>query len=273
LETAVASAPESIPLREELADAYRAAGRPVDEMTQLQALAVRDKDVSRQLTIARAEARGGQFAGALGTLRAALGGQPNDSRLLLAIGRVYLARAERNGDDPESVSRAIEVIEHALGGSAPRSEGLALYGRALFLSGDAGGAERILRDAVATSPVETEAFGYLADAAERLGHHIVARDALFNLDALQGDTVAAEVRAGRAARIGTLSLRAGEAAAAADHLTRAVKLGHDTPLTLGELAHARWLTGDAEGARELLAKALAADPRDPQLQRIARLVR
>ena len=41
------------------------------------------------------------------------------------------------------------------------------YGRALSLSGDLAGAERILREAVATSPVDLEAFEYLADAAER----------------------------------------------------------------------------------------------------------
>lgn len=273
LEAAVSLAPDSIPVREELAEVYAQTGRGVDEMTQLHALASRDKDVGRQLMIAKAEARGGQLAGALGTLRTALEAHPNDSRVLLAIGRVYIARAERNGGDLDSVTRAIEVIERALGGTAPRSEGLALYGRALYLSGDVESAERLLRDAVATSPVETEAFGYLADAAERLGHDVVARDALLNLDALQGDTVTAALRATRAARIGELSLRAGEPVLAADYLTRAIKLGHENALTLGHLAHARWLTGDAAGARELLAKALSADPRDPQLQRIARTVR
>ena len=73
-----------------------------------------------------------------------------------------------------------------------------LYGRALFLSGKEPEAERILSEAVATSPVSTEAFGFLADAAERLGHTGVARDALVNLDVLEGDTAVAAARLDRA---------------------------------------------------------------------------
>jgi predicted Zn-dependent protease len=101
----------------------------------------------------------------------------------------------------------------------------------------------------------------------------VARDALVNYDALKGDTSTGDARAARAARIGDLSLRAGDAAAAAEFLARAVAGGHTTPLTLGLLAQARWLTGDVASARELIARALAADPRDAQLQRISRVVR
>ena len=274
LEAALAIAPDLSAAREELADAYRTAGRPVDEMAQLQALAARSAGVDRRVAIGVAEARRGQFDAALGTLSGALRTAPNDSGVLLAIGRVYLARAERNpeGDD-EAVRRALEFIERALGGTAPRSEGHALFGRALFLSGNYTEAERVLRDAVETSPVNAEAFLYLADVAERTSHDLVARDALVNYDALKGDTSTSESRAARAARIGDLSLRAGDAAAAAEFLARAVAGGHTTPLTLGLLAHARWLTGDAASARDLIARALAANPRDAQLQRIARIVR
>ena len=211
---------------------------------------------------------------ALGTLSGVLRTAPNDSGVLLAIGRVYIARAERNpeGDD-DAVRHALEVIERALGGTAPRSEGLALFGRAKFLAGSYADAERYLRDAVETSPVHAEAFLYLADVAERTSHDLVARDALVNYDALKGDTSTGEARAARAARIGDLSLRAGDAAAAVEFLARAVAGGHTTPLTLGLLAQARWLTGDVASARELIARALAADPRDAQLQRISRVVR
>ena len=274
LEGAVALAPDLVAVREELADAYHAAGRAVDEMAQLQALAARDPQVTRRLAIGEAEARRGQFDAALGTLSAALQSTPNDSRVLLAIARVYLMRAERNQDShDDAVDRAVEIIGRALGGTAPRSEGLALYGRALFLSGDYVDAERILRDAVATSPVDPEAFLFLADAAEVLSHDLVARDALRNFDVLQGDNATSEIRARRAARIGDLSLRAGDAGAAADHLSRAVSGGHSSPTTLGQLAHARWLTGDPVSARELIARALAASPHDPQLQRIAKIIK
>jgi hypothetical protein len=39
------------------------------------------------------------------------------------------------------------------------------------------------------------------------------------------------------------------------------------------LAEARWHLGDTGGARALLARAMAADPREPRLQRVARLIR
>jgi tetratricopeptide (TPR) repeat protein len=274
LEGAIALAPDLAPAREELADAYRAVGRPVDEMIQLQALAARNPNPERRVAIAEAEARRGQFETALGTLASARESAPNDSAVLLAIGRVYLARAARTpGGDEEDVRLAVEMIGRAIGGTAARSEGLALYGRATFLSGDYAEAERILREAVATTPVNSEAFLFLADAAERLSHDLVARDALINFDALQGDTSPAEVRSARAARIGDLSLRAGDASAAAEYLSRAVSAGHNSPMTLGLLAQARWLTGDQAGARELIARALAADPKDAQLQRIGRLIR
>lgn len=273
LEGAIALAPDFAPAREELADAYRSVGRPIDEMIQLQALAARNHNAERRVAIAEAEARRGQFETALGTLASAREAAPTDSAVLLAIGRVYLARAGRTAGDEEDVRLAVEVIGRAIAGTAPRSEGLALYGRAIFLSGNYAEAERILREAVATTPVNSEAFLYLADAAERMSHDLVARDALINFDALQGDTAPADVRAARAARIGDLSLRAGDAGAAAEYLSRAVSAGHSSPMTLGLLAHARWLTGDQATARELIARALAADPKDAQLQRIGRLIR
>ena len=90
------------------------------------------------------------------------------------------------------------MIGRAIAGSAPRSEGLALYGRALYVSGRHAEAERVLREAVSTSPVDPEAFEFLADAAESLRHDLLARDALMNLDVLQGDLATAETRARRA---------------------------------------------------------------------------
>lgn len=271
LESALAISPGLTAAREELADIYRSLGRPVDEMAQLQVLAKNGGSVQR-MAIGQAEARQGQLDAAIGTLNKALADSPNDPRLLLAIGRVYLARAERGGDS-ESVQRATSALQQALGGAAKRSEGLALYGRALFLGGNYPEAERILRDAVATSPVDPEAFGFFADAAERMGHDIAARDALINLDALEGDTATAAERQERARRIGGLSLDAADYRFAAQWLGRAVEANPDDPMALGLLAEARWRLGDFDEARTLLAKALAIDPRDARLQHIARLIR
>ena len=271
LQTALTIAPTLTAAREELADLYRVAGRAVDEMAQLQILA-RDGQPIRKVAIGLAEARQGQLDAAIGTLAAALDASPKDSRILIAIGRVYLLRAERS-HDPAAIERATRVLEQALGGTARRSEGLALFGRALFLSGNYAEAERILQDAVATSPVDPEAFAFLADAAERLGHDVVARDALVNLDALQGDTAAAAIRRQRAVRIGDLSVRAGEFRLAAVYLSRAVDAQPDDWLALGLLAEARWHLGDRAGARTLLDQALAGNSRDPRLLRLDRVIR
>jgi len=270
LEAALTIAPNLTAAREELADVYRAEGRPVDEMAQLQILA-RDGQTGRKIAIGQAEARQGHLDAALGTLSAALRASPQDSQVLLAIGRVYLARAERSRD-PEAILKASTSLERALGGTARRSEGLALYGRALYLSNNYVEAERILREAVATTPVDLEAFAFLADAAERLGHDVIARDALVNLDVLEGDTAPRTIRLERARRIADLSLRSGDARIAVQYLSSALDMQPDDPPTLGLMAEARWRMGDVAAARALLAKALAADPRDPRLQRIARLI-
>jgi tetratricopeptide (TPR) repeat protein len=277
LERAVQMSPSLLGAREELADLYAVEGRPQDEMRQLQALVSADPHLARRVAIAMAEARGGEFDAALRTLAAAASAPgaaasaSPDSRIHLALGRVYLMRAERTGDRT-AVVRARDALEQALGGTARRSEGLALYGRALFLSGEMAKAEQMLVEAVATSPVSPQAFAYLADAAERLGHPLDARDALVQLEALEGDTAGADVRAARLRRIGLLSLRAGDPRKALTSLTHAVDLGLVDVVTLGHLAEARWQTGDEHGARDTLDRALALAPQDPQLQRLSRQI-
>lgn len=272
LKQAVRVAPLLTPAHEELADLYRSRGQFVDEMTQLQTLATLDRRVGRQIAIAMAQSDRGQFDAALETLSEAAAAKPGDSRLALAEGRVYLAHAERTLDHASAL-RALDALEKALAGTARRSEGLALFGRALFLSGDPAAAERILREAVATSPVDPEAFAYLADAAERLSHNLEARDALLNLDMLEGDTVSATARAQTAGRIGALSLRARDPKAALHYLSEAVNAGRDDAATLGLLAQARWQTGDTHGAVEALSRALALSPHDPDLVRLSRTIR
>ncbi|MCC7008907.1 MAG: tetratricopeptide repeat protein [Acidobacteria bacterium] len=272
LEHAIRLAPPLVAAREELADLYRERGQPADEMAQLHALAALDAQVDRRLALGLARARAGEFDEALATLDAAAAEAPNDSRVWLAIGRVRLGQAE-HGHDRHAVTAALATLERALAGSARRSEGLALFGRALFLSGDTSGAERILAEAVATSPVDPEAFAFLADAAERNGHAGVARRALVDLDALDGDTVPAAVRVARARRIGALSLEAGDPRHALAALTEAANASPSDPDTLGLLARARWLTGDADGARAALREALALDAADPALRTLSRTIR
>ena len=276
LERAVQMSATLTAAREELADLYAADARPQDELRQLQALAAADPHVERRLAIAFAEARHGEFDAALRTVAAAGGSgdaaaAAQDSRIHLALGRIHLMRAERTADRMAAV-RARDLLEQALGGTARRSEGLALYGRALFLSGDIAEAERILVDATATSPVAPPAFAYLADAAERLGHARDARDALLRLDALEGDTVTAEVRAARLRRTGLLSLRCGDPRAAARALAQAIDAGMTDADTMRHLVQARWEAGDVDGAREALQRALINAPNHSELRRWNRIV-
>jgi tetratricopeptide (TPR) repeat protein len=269
MERALKLTPGLAPAREELADIYRVRGQYAFEMNQLQALAALEDASGRLVRIGLAEAGQGEFPAAVETLEAAAARNPTDSQVQLALARVHLARAERLGDE-SSVAQALEALEQALGGSARRSEGLALYGRALTLAGEHAGAERILREAIATSPVASEAFAYLADAAEALGNFVAARDALVTLDVLEGDTATTAARAARAERIGVLSLRAGDHRTAVGYLARAVAAGRGTLHTLGRLAEARWLSGDAAGARAALDEALALEPDHPELASLRR---
>lgn len=276
LERAIQANPSLTVAREELADIYRAQGRVADEMAQLTALASSDARGSRDVAIALAEARQGRFDIAVTTLTGARARFPADSQVVLALGRVHLMRAEAAPDAAvrkTAAAQALPLLEEALGGSARRSEGLTLYGRALHLTGDLAGAERLLKDAVATSPFHRDAFLYLADAAEALGHYADAREWLTRFDAIEGDTAAPAVRAARGRRLGGLALAADDPAAALPYLERAREDGLTDATLLGWLAAARWNTGDHTGARDALTQALALAPRDAALRRLRQTIR
>src|SRR5690606_19026466 len=133
--------------RHELAAIYREQNRSADEIQQLRSLATADAQHGRHIALAMAYLRAGNYDQALESLQTAESLSPGHSRVALALGRVHLARAEITRD-AAVVAEALEALERALGGTAPRSEGLALYGRALHLSGDLVAAERMLQEAV-----------------------------------------------------------------------------------------------------------------------------
>jgi tetratricopeptide (TPR) repeat protein len=272
LERAVRIAPSLLAAREELADLYRAQRRPVDEMAQLQALAVLDNRPARAVAIGLAQSHAGQVDAGIATLVDVSRTAPSNPEVALALARALLARAER-GLDRQSAVRALAVLTSPPANTLTSGESLALRGRAEFLTGDWSKAERTLTSAVQTSPVDVEAFGFLADTAERLGHDRPARDALANLDALEGDTAQPDVRAARARRIGLIDLRIGAAADAAKSLTLATDLGLKDASTYASLAQARWQSGDAAGARQALSTAAAMDARNADVARVSRLVR
>jgi tetratricopeptide (TPR) repeat protein len=271
LQRAIKLAPSYLAAREELADLYRTLGRATEERAELAALAEADGDVSRTIALALSDIRAGRFDAAGQALAAAEESAPDDSRVALAVGRLHLARAER-GPAPGALPLAIRALESALGGTARRSEGLTLYGRALYLSGDLTAAEQILRDAVRTSPVDPEAFAFLADAAEAARHHGHARDALLSLDAIEGDTAAPAIRAARAVRIATLALAADDPATALRVLDSAAS-GTTDARSLALRSRAYWESGDRLGARLVLADAVARYPLDAELERLTRQFR
>ncbi len=271
LEHAVRLQPSLLAAREELASVYAELHRFPDEAAQLRALASLDPQLDRYLALAMAQVRTADYPAAFAALASAEALAPGDSRLALALGRVHLAMAEAG--DRDAIAKALTTLERALGGTARRSAGLALYGRALHLSGDTAGAERLLQDAIRTSPVDPAAFGYLADAAETLGHPLAARDALLNLDALEGNTAPSVVRAARTRRIGVLSLDGQDGAAAVIYLTQATRDAPDDSAAMGLLARALWMAGRRDDARRALGAALSLSNDDAALRRLERTLR
>lgn len=276
LERAVRANPDLGPAREELADLYRTQQRYSDEMTQLTALASLDPGEERDVAIALAQARRGEFDSAEATLNAASERTPGDSQIALTRGRVRVMRAEATDNRARReawATEAVAALERALGGTARRSEGLALFGRALYLKGDLDEAARILREAVATTPFSRAAFLYLADAEDALDNPIDAKAWLTRFEVLEGDSVPAEERTARSRRIGALALQAGDYSEARSRLDPLLATAPGDAVLLAWIAEARWHTGDGAGARDAMAQAVRLAPRDPAVRRLRQVIR
>jgi tetratricopeptide (TPR) repeat protein len=248
--------PTLLHAREELADLYGALGRTDNRLTQLEALSALDPGVSREVTLGVAYARAGQPDRAVTTLGRAAERYPDYPYAYVALGRVWLEIAQAR-NDRVALSKAIGALEGAVG-SDDSSEALTLFGRALLMSSDEETAERMLQDATQKRPVEPLAFYYLADASERLGHYDLARQALLDYEVLRGDEADARRRLAHAARLGELSLKLNEPAAAASYFLRAAD-GVDATL-LARAADAQLRAGDKDTARATALKALEKDP-------------
>lgn len=268
LERAVQLQPTLLHAREELADLYGEMGRSEERLNQLAALAALDPGASREITLGLAYARAGQTDRAITTLGRASERYPEHSYAFVALGRVWLEIAQARGDRV-ALSKALGALEGAVG-SDDSSEALTLFGRALLMTSDAETAERMLLDATRKTPVDPLAFSYLADAAERLGHYTVARQALLDYDALVGDADA-RGRTAHTTRLGELSLRVNEPAVAAAYFLRAAN-GTDASL-LARAADAQLRAGDKDAARSTIAKALEIDPQNVLSLNVARRLR
>jgi tetratricopeptide (TPR) repeat protein len=255
LEHAVRLQPAFLPAREELADLYASIGRTNDHLAQLVLLAALDPAPSRDVALGLAYARAGQKDRAVTTLAATTDRYPDHAYAYVALGRVWLEIAQAGGDRV-ALRKALGALEGAVG-TDNSSEALTLFGRALLMTSDEETAERMLLDATERKPVDPLAFAYLADAAERLGHFTVARQALIDYGVLRGDTDARR-RSAQAARLAELSLKVNEPGAAAAYFLRAAENGDAT--FMARAADAQYRAGDLEAARATLARALEKDP-------------
>ena len=173
-----------VPAREELAALHAQAGRQREAVEQLEALAALEPARPERLVAVGLEyARWGRTDTAILTLGRAAERFSDNVAVYTALGRVWLTAAEQR-NDRVALGKALEALQPRALAQGASSETLTLYGRAMFLSGNAAAAERVLADATAQTPVDPMAFRYLADAAERAGHAAVARDALLRYAAL-----------------------------------------------------------------------------------------
>jgi tetratricopeptide (TPR) repeat protein len=243
--------------REEAAALYQAQGRTRDAIEQLEAVAALETDrPERQAAVALAHARSGRADAAIDVLRRAADRYPDNAVIYLALGKVWLESAEPRRDRV-GLRKALEALEPLTRGPNVSGEALALYGRALVLSGDLVRGEASLRQATEMLPVTLDSLLWLADAADRLGHVPVVRDALERWAAVAPEThpnlpVVYE-------RVGDLAARAGDHRGA----IRAWRLAAGPTPTLAllvRLATEEAAVGETVAARATVASGLAKDP-------------
>ena len=272
LQTSVRLAPAMLHAREELADLYGTmTGRTTERLQQLEALLTFDPGPRRQVALGLAYLRAGEFDRAVTTLGRAAEQFPDRPYTYVALGRIWLEKAQPRADRVD-LSKALEALQDAVG-SDDSSEALTLFGRALMLSQSVDLAESVLQQATEKRPVDSQAFYYLADAAERRGHSDVARRALLDYRALEGDDPDGRHRAAFATRVADLSLRLGEAAEAVAWYQRAVEAnGADVPLLI-KIAQAHLQAGARDAAFATVQKALEKDPSNKDALALARRIR
>jgi tetratricopeptide (TPR) repeat protein len=267
-EKAISIAPGLIPAREQLADLYAASGRLLDELGQLKALAVIDRDhVERQVAVAMAYAKAGNTDLAVLTLTHVLEGGSDQPAVYAALGNLWFDIAATRKDHPEALSKALEALGRASSTNAATSELLTVYGRALLQAGDVELAVRTLQQATTTYPVDPSAFALYATVAERVNDLQAARDALIDYTALVADE--ADFPA-RATRIAALSLRLDDVATAIEWLQKSAAANPADVKVLASLAEAQVRYGDYDAARTTIAKGLEKEPGNTQLLLISR---
>lgn len=270
-ERARALAPAMVNPRESLGEIYGQLGRTRDRVAQLEALSVLDPGPSRAVALGLAYHRAGNSDRAVLILSEAAERFPDHPYTYVALGRVWLESAQ-SSHDRVALSKALGALQEAVG-SDDSSEALMLLGRALLMSGDDELAERMLQQATEKFPVDPLAFYYYAEVSERRGHADAARHALLDYQSLEGEDFDPRRRSALAVRVADLSMQLSDAPAAVTWYQRAAAVNApDAPL-LVRMAEAQAKTGDLDGARATLARALEKDPTNRAARQLQRRLR
>jgi len=257
LERAVKLTPAMLLAREELAELYGRLGRTDAQIAQLEAVVALDPGASREVALGVAYAQAGRFDRAVTTLGHAAERYPDHSYTYVALGRLWLETAQTRGDRGD-LSKALGALDGAVATDGS-SEALMLFGRALLLARDEELAERMLMRASEKLPADPLAFFYLAEAAERRGHSEIARRALLDYRALNGEDRDPRRAAALAIRIADLSMKMADIPTALAWYRRGIN-GHSEPALLVRFADAQSKAGHVDAARETLETVLTRDP-------------
>ncbi|MEK6629212.1 MAG: tetratricopeptide repeat protein [Acidobacteriota bacterium] len=261
-EQAIKSSPGLVAPREELAQLYTGAGRSREAIEQLEAIAALEADrPERQASVGLAYARLGKTEEAIGVLRQAAERFPGNATIYATLGRVWLNAAEPRRDRV-SLRKAIEAVEPLARGPSVSGEALAVYGRALLVSGETNAGITALQQAADILPVKPETLMWLANGAEQMGRLPMARSALERWAVLASESDAA--RPAVYERIGVLSQRLGDALGAVQawrHLTDSSA----SVDVLARLATAEVGVGQVAAARQTVARGLKRNPHHPVL--------
>jgi tetratricopeptide (TPR) repeat protein len=237
LERAVALQPALAPPREKLADLYASQDRHQEQVQQLEALAVLDPTrVERHIALGLGYANGNHSDMAVMALGRAAERLPNQPGVYIALGRVWLETAQERRD-PSALRKALEALAPIATRASASGDAMALYGRALLLAGHLQRAEQMLRQASSRLPVDPQTFLDLADAAERLNHLDLAREALVQCHTLMPEDDRG--RTGRTVLIGDLSMRLNDIGGAVRWYERALASAPDDAELLRKLDQAR----------------------------------
>lgn len=228
-ERAVAVAPELLAAREELASLYAATGRRAERIRQLEALLEQDPAPARQIALALAYADANQTSRGVRILARLVESHPDSAPAYQALGELWL-RLASDTNDRVAVAKASEALQHAAS-MDPVSPVLTRLGQARLAAADPTAAERTLRTATETMPVEPEAFLLLAEAASLNGHTQAARRALLDYQDLTG---AADQRF--LLRLAEAHWRSGDPASARRTLTQVLRKDADNAAAL-DLEH------------------------------------